>query len=55
VNNDEIKPLIAKKAPVEQIRQMAMKHGMTTLLQDGVEKCVAGKTDLKQVLAVCSK
>jgi len=26
---------------------------MTTLLQDGIEKAIAGKTDLKQVLAVC--
>jgi hypothetical protein len=27
--------------------------GMTTLLQDGIEKVIAGQTDLKQVLAVC--
>jgi hypothetical protein len=28
---------------------------MTTLLQDGVVKCIDGLTDLKQVLAVCSR
>ena len=55
VNNDEIKHHIGKKAPVEQIRDLAVKGGMTTLLQDGIEKCFSGKTDLKQVLAVCSK
>jgi len=26
---------------------------MTTLLQDGIDKAIAGKTDMKQVLAVC--
>ncbi|MBK8690861.1 MAG: Flp pilus assembly complex ATPase component TadA [Deltaproteobacteria bacterium] len=28
--------------------------GMTTLLQDGIEKCLLGLTDLRQVLAVCT-
>ncbi len=55
LNNDEIKHAITHRAPVEQIRQLAMKGGMTTLLQDGIEKAMAGKTDLKQVLAVCSR
>jgi type II secretory ATPase GspE/PulE/Tfp pilus assembly ATPase PilB-like protein len=32
---------------------LAIAGGMTTLLQDGVEKALAGKTDLKQVFAVC--
>jgi len=39
--------------PVEEIRKLAVAGGMTTLLQDGIEKAIAGKTDLKQVLAVC--
>jgi len=55
VNNDDIKQLIAKRMPVDEIRKMAQKFGMTTLLQDGIEKSVAGRTDLKQVLACCSK
>jgi len=37
------------------IRELAKAGGMTTLLQDGVEKVVDGLTDLKQVLAVCSR
>jgi type II secretory ATPase GspE/PulE/Tfp pilus assembly ATPase PilB-like protein len=53
VNDDRIKIAIAKRAPVEEVRDLAMSGGMTTLLQDGIEKAVAGKTDLKQVLAVC--
>jgi len=28
---------------------------MTTLLQDGIQKSIFGLTDLKQVLAVCSR
>jgi type II secretory ATPase GspE/PulE/Tfp pilus assembly ATPase PilB-like protein len=55
VTNDELKRAIQRKSPVDEIRQLAMKGGMTTLLQDGVQKIIAGQTDLKQVLAVCSR
>jgi len=40
---------------VAEIRQIALEEGMTTLLQDGVQKAMAGLTDMKQVLAVCSR
>ena len=53
VNDDLIKQAIAKRAPVEDVRRLAVVGGMTTLLQDGIEKAIAGKTDMKQVLAVC--
>ena len=53
VNDDGIKVAIAKRAPVEEVRRLAVAGGMTTLLQDGIEKAIAGKTDVKQVLAVC--
>ena len=53
VNDDHIKVAIAKRAPVEDVRNFAVAAGMTTLLQDGIEKAIAGKTDMKQVLAVC--
>ncbi len=46
---------IQKKSPVAEIRQIALDEGMTTLLQDGVQKVLAGLTDMKQVLAVCSR
>jgi type II secretory ATPase GspE/PulE/Tfp pilus assembly ATPase PilB-like protein len=55
INNDELKRLIAHKAPVEQIRAKAIEHGMVTLLQDGIQKAMQGLTDMKQVLAVASK
>jgi len=53
VADDPIKRAIAKRQPVEEIRKLAIANGMTTLLMDGIEKAIAGKTDLKQVLAVC--
>jgi type II secretory ATPase GspE/PulE/Tfp pilus assembly ATPase PilB-like protein len=55
VTTDELKRAISAKAAVEKIRDLAMAGGMTTLLQDGVYKALAGSTDLKQVLAVCSR
>jgi type II secretory ATPase GspE/PulE/Tfp pilus assembly ATPase PilB-like protein len=53
VADDGIKRAVASRAGVEEIRRLAVAGGMTTLLQDGIEKAIAGKTDLKQVLAVC--
>jgi type II secretory ATPase GspE/PulE/Tfp pilus assembly ATPase PilB-like protein len=55
VVNDDVKRAIARRAPVEEIRNHAMVGGMTTLLQDGIQKAMLGLTDLKQVLAVCSR
>jgi type II secretory ATPase GspE/PulE/Tfp pilus assembly ATPase PilB-like protein len=55
VGNDELKRSMQRKAPIDEIRGVAAKAGMVTLLQDGVRKVLAGLTDLKQVLAVCSR
>ncbi|MGL1765597.1 ATPase, T2SS/T4P/T4SS family, partial [Vibrio parahaemolyticus] len=55
VTDDDIKHAIAHRSPVDEIRRVAMDRGMTTLLQDGIAKALEGKTDMKQVLAVCSK
>ena len=52
---DEMKRLIQKKASVETMRNQALKDGMRTLLQDGLAKAVSGRTDAKQVRAVCIK
>jgi type II secretory ATPase GspE/PulE/Tfp pilus assembly ATPase PilB-like protein len=53
MGTDEIKKLIQIKASMDQIRDQAVKDGMTTLKQDGVEKVFAGQTDLLQVRKVC--
>jgi type II secretory ATPase GspE/PulE/Tfp pilus assembly ATPase PilB-like protein len=55
VATDEVKRLVQKRAPVEELRQQAIREGMTTLLQDGIQKVLRGNTDFKQVRAVCIK
>ena len=52
---DGTRQAIAQKAPVNEIRRLAKEGGMTTLLVDGIVKALDGRTDMKQVLAVCSK
>lgn len=55
VATDEVKRLVQKHATVEEIREVGMEQGMTTLLQDGIYKALQGHTDIKQVLRVCIK
>jgi type II secretory ATPase GspE/PulE/Tfp pilus assembly ATPase PilB-like protein len=55
VGTDEMKRKIQKRDPVENLRKQAMADGMTTLLQDGIQKVLGGVTDFKQVRAVCIK
>ena len=55
VTDDPLKVAIQKKSSIDDIRKLARAAGMTTLLQDGVQKVIAGQTDMKQVLAVCSR
>jgi len=55
VATDEMKRKIQKREPIEELRKQAMRDGMTTLLQDGIQKVIKGITDFKQVRAVCIK
>jgi type II secretory ATPase GspE/PulE/Tfp pilus assembly ATPase PilB-like protein len=55
VGTDTLKRLIQHRETVESIRKQAMAEGMTTLLQDGIMKVIAGHTDFQQVRAVCMK
>jgi type II secretory ATPase GspE/PulE/Tfp pilus assembly ATPase PilB-like protein len=55
VGTDEIKRRIQKRESIEELRKQAMRDGMTTLLQDGIQKVIQGQTDFKQVRAVCMK
>jgi type II secretory ATPase GspE/PulE/Tfp pilus assembly ATPase PilB-like protein len=50
---DEMKRMVMKQSPVEELREQALNDGMTTLKQDGIFKIFKGDTDLKQVMAVC--
>ena len=55
VATDGIKRLVQKHETVEVMRNKAMSEGMTTLLQDGILKSLAGLTDFKQIRRVCIK
>ena len=55
VATDEMKRMIQKREPIEKLRKQAISDGMTTLLQDGIQKVIQGVTDFKQVRAVCIK
>jgi type II secretory ATPase GspE/PulE/Tfp pilus assembly ATPase PilB-like protein len=49
----EIKLMIKKQANTEEIAKMAMRQGMATLKQDGMEKVFQGITDMAEVRRVC--
>lgn len=54
VGDRPIKMQIIERCLVEDLREVAIKGGMTTLLQDGIHNTFLGNTDMKQVLSVCS-
>jgi len=53
--NDEIRQMTLKKATAEEIKKVAVKAGMTTMLDDGFDKIGAGLTTMEEVLAVARK
>ena len=52
MGSEEIKRLIQSRARKTEILNAAMREGMTTLLQDGIQKVLAGMTTYRQVRAV---
>ncbi len=51
--SDELKRLIQERARVSELLTCALAQGMRTLRQDGIEKVLAGITDMNQVRKVC--
>ena len=51
--SDRLRSAIQERATADQLRDIGKSEGMTTLLQDGIQKVFGGRTDLKQVRAVC--
>jgi len=49
----EVKLMIKKQANTEDIFNMALQQGMTTLKQDGIQKVFQGLTDISEVRRVC--
>lgn len=53
IGTKKIKTLIQSKAPMEEIKEQAIKDGMRILYQDGIGKVFSGISDLRQVRSVC--
>jgi type IV pilus assembly protein PilB len=50
--NGELRQAIFKNAPTHELREIALRGGMHTLLMDGVRKVFAGSTTVEEVLRV---
>ncbi len=50
--DEEIRVAILRKASASEIKQIAIKNGMTTMLVDGFKKAIEGQTTLEEVLRV---
>jgi type II secretory ATPase GspE/PulE/Tfp pilus assembly ATPase PilB-like protein len=55
MGTDRIKKNIQEHARVAEMFATALEDGMRTLKQDGIEKVLAGITDIQQVRSVCIK
>jgi type II secretory ATPase GspE/PulE/Tfp pilus assembly ATPase PilB-like protein len=53
IGTDPIKEIIQQKVGIETLREQAIKDGMRTLKQDGIEKIFGGNCNLVQVRNVC--
>ncbi len=53
VASKQVKELIIKSAPAEDIKVAAIEEGMTVLLQEGIHLVFDGRTDMNQVTATC--
>lgn len=54
VTTPDLRQCMQRKASASEVRNEAMRAGMVTLRQDGIEKCLLGMTDLHEVRAVAS-
>jgi type II secretory ATPase GspE/PulE/Tfp pilus assembly ATPase PilB-like protein len=50
--NGELRQAIFRNSPTHEIREIALRSGMHTLLMDGVRKVFAGQTTVEEVLRV---
>jgi len=50
--NDFIREAIMRRADAGEVKKIAIKNGMTTLLEDGFHKAVEGRTTIEEILRV---
>jgi type II secretory ATPase GspE/PulE/Tfp pilus assembly ATPase PilB-like protein len=55
VGTDAVKRAVQRKAPIDELRKLALDQGMRTLMQDAIEKAMRGVTDLKQARSIAVK
>ena len=55
VGSEEVKALIQSKARSAEILSVALREGMVTLVQDGIQKVLRGVTTYRQIRAVAMK
>ncbi|HUP65350.1 MAG TPA: pilus assembly protein, partial [Thermoanaerobaculia bacterium] len=55
VGTDGLKRAVQAKVPIDELRELALQEGMTTLLQDAIQKAMAGHTDIKQARSIAVK
>jgi type II secretory ATPase GspE/PulE/Tfp pilus assembly ATPase PilB-like protein len=55
IASDRLKKAIQEHARVAEMLAIAVDEGMRTLKQDGMEKCLSGITQIKEVRSVCIK
>ncbi len=52
VVDSEVREAMLRKASASEIKQIAIKNGMTPMIEDGVRKAVAGDTTFQEILRV---
>jgi type II secretory ATPase GspE/PulE/Tfp pilus assembly ATPase PilB-like protein len=55
LGSDKLKRMVQTKSRTEEMLKAAIEEGMTTLMQDGVQKALLGQTTFKEVKAVAIK
>jgi general secretion pathway protein E len=52
VADDDIREAILRKASSAELKKIAVKNGMTTMVEDGVKKAKVGETTIEEILRV---
>jgi len=52
--NEEVRGLIESQSDWASIDKVAIRNGMTTMIDDGLAKCLAGMTSAAEILRVTS-
>ncbi|MCS3729707.1 GspE/PulE family protein [Bradyrhizobium betae] len=50
--NEEVRALVEEKSDWESIDKVAIRNGMTTMIEDGLAKCLSGMTSAAEILRV---